>query len=229
MEDEFETEKQELTLKQKISRIIRAIVAIAVILGIMYVSGVYQYLFYRKTPATIKQERMKSMLEAEIISLPLSVFIVSGEDSWRSERAEGDIQHLVQNASNIWAQANIRLEIKKIILLNVSNEEKELFFNNPRLFVKNVKEYEPSTINVFLTKLLNGLNGIAFGSTQSVAVAEFTSSYDFRVLAHEIGHILNLSHTQDKQDLMSQGAGGNALTLDEILIAREAAHRIIKK
>lgn len=53
--------------------------------------------------------------------------------------------------------------------------------------------------------------------------ADLTTVPDFRVLAHEIGHVLNLKHTdQSRARLMYQGANGFDLALDEIKTAREA-------
>ena len=60
--------------------------------------------------------------------------------------------------------------------------------------VSDIVGFDEATINVFLVGNLGGINGIAFGGLNSVAVADYTTVYDFRALAHEIGHILGLHH-----------------------------------
>ena len=223
-----EFEYGELTLKDKIFRVFKAFIALIILFGFLYISGIYQYLLFHKTSIDVEQEKLAGLANAEIITLPLSIFIVSGESNWATQKDKEEIENLVNNTSNIWSQANIEFEIKEISNVELTEESREMFFNDPSSFIKNVSTYDPNSINVFLTKLLGGLNGIAFLGTQSLIVAEYTSSYDFRVLAHEIGHILNLGHTQDKTRLMSQGSTGNKLTDEEILTARQKAEEITK-
>ncbi|MEX1014203.1 MAG: hypothetical protein WDZ80_03525, partial [Candidatus Paceibacterota bacterium] len=83
-------------------------------------------------------------------------------------------------------------------------------------------------INVFLLRRLAGINGVAFMGLNTLAVADLTTNYDFRVLAHEVGHLLGLGHiTLNKKRLMHQGSGGYMLTLKEAKIAREKAIKLI--
>ena len=59
-----------------------------------------------------------------------------------------------------------------------------------------------------------------------MAVADYTTVYDFRVLAHEIGHLLGLSHVPvDRNRLMYQGANGSELSLEEIMRSLEIVTR----
>jgi predicted Zn-dependent protease len=78
-------------------------------------------------------------------------------------------------------------------------------------------------VYVVITPSLGGLNGIAFSSKDTVAVAEYTTSYDFRVLAHEIGHLLDLSHVSDKSNLMFSGSGGTDVTQTQAEKAHQEA------
>jgi len=227
-EEEFEQQDEdykEPTAREIAWRYVRRIVALVVILGMLYISGVYQFLFYQKTAPNITQESVESALDVEAINIPLTILILKNSEELGSQRTKEDVIRLVDNASEIWKQANIQLHIQDIFILDIKDSEIEVFFETPRLFINSIEEYNSETINVFLTKTLNGINGIAFGGTNSVAVADYTSVYDFRALAHEVGHILGLIHIQNSGKLMHQGANGFELSLEEIMRAREFALR----
>ena len=205
------------------SRIVRGILALAVLLGLVYLSGLDQYFFYQRTPAGVQQEPVVSAVDAEEILVPLSVFILRNTEGNGSERTKPEVMVLVEKASQIWEQANIELEIKTIQELERTDDEIALLLDSPRMFLERVEGFNPSVINVFLAEKLRGINGIAFGGLSSVAVADYTTVYDFRALAHEVGHILGLDHVQNVQLLMHQGANGFDLSLREVLRARENA------
>ena len=207
--------EEEITRKESLTwRVTKGIVALVVVFGFVYISGIQQYFLYQRTPPQVQQQEVQSQLDAERFVVPLTVFIMD------SQRVEEDIMRLVENSDRIWSQASIDLEITSIQELNVSTE-------NLQEFIQTFKEYDSSTINVFLVRNLNGINGISYGGLSAVAVADYTTVYDFRVLAHEIGHILGLSHVPvDKSRLMYQGANGFNLSLQEITRARHAFERL---
>ncbi|MCH7911244.1 MAG: zinc metallopeptidase [Candidatus Hydrogenedentes bacterium] len=53
-----------------------------------------------------------------------------------------------------------------------------------------IEEFNRSNINVFLLGNLKGINGISFTGSNAVALADYTTVYDFRALAHEVGHAI---------------------------------------
>ena len=220
---EQEWEEEEIQEPSVLSRVFKWIVVLAVLLGFVYLSGLDRYFFYQKTPLGVEQEPVKSAVDAEEILVPLSVFILRNAEGNGSERTEPEVIVLVEKASQIWEQANIELEIRTIEELERTDEEIALLLDSPRMFLQRVEGIDPFSVNVFLLARLRGINGIAFGGLQSVAVADYTTVYDFRALAHEIGHILGLDHVQNVQLLMHQGANGFELSLKEVLRARENA------
>ena len=230
-DDIEEQQKEEFEEGQEEERnigfqILRTIVALAVIVGFVYISGVYQYLFYQRTPSSVEQQQVESEIDAQNMSVPLTVFVMLSDGPQGSERSEENVSRLVENADRVWEQANIDLKIKDIIFLEQTEEEIELLFIASSLFIQNVDKFDSSAINVFLLGNLNGLNGIAFGGLQTVAIADYTTVYDFRVLAHEVGHVLDLDHIkEDTGRLMYQGANGFTLSLEEIMRARKAAEQ----
>lgn len=217
------SEPKETTRVQRILRLFQGMVAFIVILGLIHFSGIYQYLFYQRTPENVSEGNLESVLDAEAISLPLTVFILRNDGNFGSRRSEEDVRRMVFNASRIWHQANIELRVGKLAVLETSDKDLDVFLKTPGPFIRGFDGYDNKTINVFLVRTLGGVNGISFGGLRAVAIADYTSVYDFRALAHEVGHVLGLDHTEDTSLLMYQGANGFKLSLGEIIRAREAA------
>ena len=223
--EQFE-EEQEEKKRGIVSRIFRAVVVFAVIGGLLYLSGVYQYFFFQRTPPFVVQEEVETSLDEEQLLVPLTIFILVNSDSNGSRRSRADALHLVEQADRIWEQASIDLEVQAVHVLQMSDEEIALLYYNASAFVQNVEEFETRTINAFLVGNLQGLNGVAFGGIPAIAVADYTTVYDFRAFAHELGHKLGLDHVPvDEGRLMYRGANGFELSLQEIMRARGFAER----
>lgn len=225
-EDEPEDEPIELTQKQKVWRWLLRIVGVVALLGLIYLTTIRPIFFYQRTSADTKQVIIASQLNASDISVSLSVVILDGELGLASARSEENVKILISKANNIWQQADIDLEIISLVKLPVDKQGFELFARAPSIFIHSSGVYDETSINVFLVKLLNGSNGIAYGGINSVAVADYTTVYDFRTLAHEIGHVLGLNHVPgDLGRLMYKGANGTKLTPEEIIRARQNAEK----
>ncbi|HDH04047.1 MAG TPA: hypothetical protein ENH22_00810, partial [Candidatus Campbellbacteria bacterium] len=126
---EEESEARKPTKRELAFQYLRVFVAIISIGGLLYISGIYQSLLYRRTPANVIQQKVKSMLNAETITVPLRVFVFVNKKSG-SERSKKDVERLVENASRIWKQAEIKLSIEKIVFLKSNDQEIEAFLNN---------------------------------------------------------------------------------------------------
>jgi hypothetical protein len=207
----------------------RALVALIAIAGVLYLSGIHQYLFLHRTSLGAQQPQLSSKVTSEQIVVPVLVHILTGDSG--SARDTDDVAHLMDNANRIWAQGNITFVVQTISYHDTPVEDLRTFDREPHTFITSSATYDPAVVNLYLTRTLSGppfrragVNGLAYGGTSAVAVADFTSNLDFRTLAHEFGHLLGLPHVPNTQRLMSPGATGVELTLEEIATARTQAH-----
>jgi len=226
-DDEEEDEEEDYEYEPSLKRRIYRVIGFLVIAGLIYITGVQQALHYQRTPLGTPQEEAESLLSADMITVPLQILVFQNDENFGSERNADDISQIVNNSSDIWNQADIEFEIKQIVFLDATDEEIAEFFDDPGSFVAELHEYNPEVINVFFSKVLldlPGINGIAYTGINTVAVPDLTTVYDFRVLAHEIGHVLGLRHTDESRSLlMYRSANSFDITEEEALIAREEA------
>ena len=225
-DDEFKD--GELNKPKKPLRYFSVVIGVVVIVGLVYMSGISQALFYKRTQVGIFQRGLKSVINEKELVIPIKVFVFKNDKGFGSSRSSAEIEQMIKNASEIWKQADIKLSLEDVVNVSASRDEMASFLKSPQSFIKTLDGYDYNNINLFLMRSLIGMenvNGVAFPGIRTVAVADFTSVYDFRVFAHEVGHVLGLGHTRnDNGLLMYKGANGFEITKDEALSAHNAAY-----
>ena len=72
-------EEEEISEPSVVFRIFKGLIALTILVGLVYLSGLDRYFFYQKTPPKVEQERVLSAVDAKEIVVPLSLFILKND------------------------------------------------------------------------------------------------------------------------------------------------------
>ena len=196
--------------------VLHKIIFVSVVIGLL--AGVS----YISASQFVQEENTKR----ESIVIPLKIHIVEDESgSYTSLRDEQNILNLFDKVNTIWSQANIYFQIEEIVVTDLSSGAVPDTLNGNAREIYYHENFDQERINVFFTKTLGGINGIALRHIDSALVADFTTVNDFRTTAHELGHLFGLLHVEPSERLMAQGRNGELLVEWEIEEARENSLR----
>lgn len=207
-------EVEESSLLFKISKVVLALILVA---GMVYFSGLREYFFFRETPTAATISEMDQIIEAEEATFSINTFVIR-ETVLGSNRDEASILSMIENSSKILSQAGVNLEVGEIKEIELEREEvSELIEGN---FTRLEKNNE--LINLILVKTLGELNGVAYPNKNLIIMPDYLAGRDYRTFAHEVGHVFGLGHKDDPRYVMSQGSSG-------LLFSEEEVKKIRKK
>ncbi len=171
------------------------------------------------------------------IRLPISIYIIDDVDGkFSSRRTVDELTAVYERVNEIWAQANIILDIQTIQRIELSGAplqgilsgDFQPFFNS--LGRNEIEVLQPSLLNGFYSQAIGGPNGIVPGNSRLFFVMDTPSVHDERVTSHEIGHILGLHHVPDDPDrLLFSGTNGMTLSPEEIVVVRYFAQGMLDR
>lgn len=177
----------------------------------------------------VDQSAKAQSAKLNLISLPISVYILDDERGKYSSGSRNERMVVIfEKVNKIWSQAGINFQIKYIGRITLqSGIIRELVKGNHKPFLEgrniDFKVPNPSLFNAYYASSIGFLNGLTFDDNL-ILVTDSRDVETYRVTAHELGHLLGLSHAhQDDKMLMYPGTKGTKLTTSEIKTARDAA------
>ena len=164
----------------------------------------------------------------EQIMIPVKVHLVSeSSGQYTSIRDEKNIERLFEQANRIWLKAGIKFVAEKSVVTIIGSDSIPTALNVTPIELHLHKNFDENKLNLFLVNQLDGVNGVAMKELNLAIVADYTTVNDFRTVAHELGHLLDLGHVSYFGRLMTSGENGEFLTEEEINISRTNALQFI--
>jgi len=204
------------------NKIFFVLIASVLLVGYFYLGG-----FNFGTTGNVISEFADS--SEELIVVPVKVHVVREPSLYyTSARDRENIIITIDQANRIWGPARIYFKIDEIVISDLESDSIPNPINGNSIGLFDAENFDQKKINVFFTKSLNGINGLALTNINSVLVADFTTVNDFRTTAHEFGHLLGLKHVPESNKLMARGKNGEGFDAWEVEIARTRALKIGK-
>jgi len=169
-----------------------------------------------------------ALLDRETIVLPVKAHIVMDESKeFESERTRENALLLFSGANRLWEKAHIFFEVESVSEIYLEKEAIEKMLEKEELtpIVEN-EAFGKGKVNVFFLKQISGPSGRAITREKIALVSDKPRFNDFRVLAHELGHLLGLPHLKDTSMLMGENCNGEALSKKEIVTVRRNAQAL---
>ena len=192
------------------------------ILYLRFILNTYQ------TPQDTIQIEMPSILNNPKIKISAIAYRITSPDSIKTYRDEENIYNIAKKASSILNQADIEIEIEDIrdVSIDLKSFKKDIsFWEQLSEYFNNLSDFNDGTMRIVFMKRNPRFNFIQAGGTAyeedgMTCIIDRYYSNDFHVLAHEIGHLLGLSH-HEGNDFMNESSkylmgGGLHLTKEEI-------------
>jgi len=169
-----------------------------------------------------------------IIALPVSVHLLQSEQHSKlnSNTTKAAVENIFLHVNQIWSQAGVRFVVGEIEPLKAIQVPAQRWPQRDRNWVKSAIPMDKLTAQAIHVCFIHdmGPNGFYYGQPAVVRdvvklrnVSGGTDQHVARVLAHELGHALNLQHREQHTNLMASATTGFSLNEMEIKEARRLA------
>jgi len=173
----------------------RRLIALVFALATFFLfGGMYQLGLFQQTPAHTPAGEYQPVITQELQRLPVTVYVL--DQSRRESPPATTTKRLIDRTNAVLGQARIRLSLATTSVITTSDLHSTTgrLAASPEHLKKELPQLRADRLHIIVSRGLGGINGVAFPGQQVVAVSKYTTSFDFRVLAHEVGHILSLDH-----------------------------------
>ncbi len=191
----------------------------------------------RMSRHALKNEPDRSPDAFQIIPIRIHLFRTTNAPAINTSLSRDDMDRIMRKSNAIWHQAGIHFWLESVVeekpyhihfSRTVSDVPLNLITSLPQPANRTRKMFHVYFIG---SMTINGLylNQDAIFVQEGAELVKIPGGIDEplpRVVAHELGHGLGLSHRQDRMNLMSSGTTGTSLNAQEIERARSIARRL---
>jgi len=206
----------------------RRVIGVVFIFAMLFLGGIYQFGLFQQTPASTPAGQYQPAVDKQTISIPATVYVLDQASQDRPPATT--TKRLIERTNTVLTQARVQLEPATTTVISTEDLQSSTgrLAASPDTLKDQLPALRSDRLHIIVSRGLGGLNGVAFPGERVVAVSEYTTSFDFRVLAHEVGHILALDHVNDKANLMFSGSSGTDLTADQAETMNQRAHTFLQ-
>jgi hypothetical protein len=228
------------TFWSKNKKIILVTILMFFIFSISYIFFIEKIIYLKFVLKTYKpsenteQVEIPSIFNNPKIKIPTTVYKITSPRIIKTYRDDENVYNIVKKASNILNQADIEIEIKEIKELKIDLEifKEDCYFEEELFeYINNLPEADNDNMKIiFLKRGLNysylQIGGFSKEEYRMAYIIDKYSADDFEILAHEIGHLLGLSHHSEDEYGSTEylmDKGGPYLTEEEAIVSYENA------
>jgi len=205
----------------------RRVIGVVFIFAMLFLGGIYQFGLFQQTPASTPAGQYQPAVDKQTLSIPATVYVL--DQASQNTPPATTTKRLIERTNAVLTQARVQLSPATTTVIRTDDLQSSTgrLTASPDTLKNQLPALRSDRLHIIVSRGLGGLNGVAFPGQRVVAVSEYTTSFDFRVLAHEVGHILSLDHVDNKANLMFSGSSGTQLTTKQASVMHNHARQFV--